>query len=206
MSDIHGQSMDPNIWGPCIWSILFYISVNIDLKENMQALLKLYSDIQRLLPCSHCRRHYSTYVLQIPPTKNIKTSNPTSAVEWLWTIHDMVNQNLGKYCVDYEKVIRRTKFMTCTVSDSDITDMIILVWYAGKNKEKTVLALKNMMSLLKSIHEFHVCRVFDDICKDVNVWNTSIMLQLMNRVCLHHGFKQESLDELEARIRHAIAV
>jgi hypothetical protein len=205
-TSIHGQSMDPNIWGPCVWSILFFISTKVDLNNNYDSLIRLYNDIKSLLPCSHCRRHYSTYILQLPPNVNIKADKENSAVEWLWTIHDMVNQNLGKYCMNYEKVIKRMKFMTSVISDTDIVDMIVLVWYASKNKEKCIIALKNMMSLIKSIHEFEACRKFDSILCNEIAWNGDMLLHYRNSVCTKFNFKEETLNEFESRIKFAVAV
>lgn len=203
---IHGQSMDPNIWGPCVWSILFFISSKTDLSKNYSYIIKLYTDIQRMLPCSHCRRHYATYILQLPPNKNVKSNEKESAVEWLWTIHDMVNQNLGKYCMDYEKVIKRMNFMTSVISDTDIVDMLALVWYASKNKEKCTIALKNMMYLIKDIHEFEACKKFDSLLNDKTTWTPDMLLDFKNEVCTKYNFKIESLQEFESRIKLAVAV
>ena len=101
------KSLDPNVWGSFMWDLLFYIAFRIDLKKNMAALQRLFNLLETVLPCSHCRRHYAIHKKRVSPLKTIQKSDSESAAKWLWIIHDMVNQELGKICISYETLVKR---------------------------------------------------------------------------------------------------
>ena len=146
MTDI---SIDPNVWGPMFWDILFYVAFHVDLKKHCQDIHTLFHLLDVVLPCSHCRRSYALNKKQVPFVSTIVKSRPTSAAEWLWTIHDMVNQELGKICMSYEKLEKKQKKVTCITSDLHIFDMIVFIWMTSKNKTKSSTAINIILKLLE---------------------------------------------------------
>ena len=49
--------MDPELWGPPIWSLLFSISFRAKAEDisDISEILKL---LEKLVPCPSCRAHY----------------------------------------------------------------------------------------------------------------------------------------------------
>tara|TARA_B100001741_G_scaffold274296_1_gene243941 strand:+ start:3102 stop:3707 length:606 start_codon:yes stop_codon:yes gene_type:complete len=197
------NSMDPNVWGPSLWDLLFYIACNVDIKTQYDRILSLFQLLETMLPCSQCRRHYATYRAEVPPLSQIKRNKPESAAIWLWVIHDMVNQSIGKHCISYEKVKKKHEALTCIVSDTSVFDCFMFIWFSSKKKIKLAEGLQITLDLLKSIQHFHICTILQD--KIDETWKESDMLDAKNKILSLYGKKEQTLDEFIKQYSSAIA-
>lgn len=121
MSD--AAHVDPNVWGPPLWDLLFTLAFRSPL-ANREVLIELFSMLEKVIPCQHCRRSYTVYAKQVRP---ITKSQPESAALWLWTVHDMVNQKLGKIAIDFEKLQKRHQSFTLLTNDLVAVDLLALM-------------------------------------------------------------------------------
>lgn len=193
-------SMDPNVWGPAVWDLLFYLAFHVDLKKHCQKMQTLFHLLEVMLPCSDCRRHYAVYKKQVPLVSNVKKDDRESAAKWLWTIHDMVNQHLGKICIDYNKLVKKHKSFTCIVSDMNVMDCVIFIWLSSKNREKTCEGINILLDLLRTTGSFRVCDVtVTPLTTEEDMWRSKNMV-----LHAHHALSQ-TLDEFRAQYRHAHA-
>lgn len=154
-------SIDPNVWGPMLWDTLFYILFNTNIHVFATELVQLLNALEVMLPCSHCRRHYAVYKKQVPVPSNVKAGAQDSLARWLWIIHDMVNQNLGKICISYEKVVKKHTSCTCIISDFNIFDIVVFVWMVSKNNKKVLDGLNTYIKLLAGIRPFKTCAILN---------------------------------------------
>ncbi len=124
--------MDPNVWGPPLWDMLFTLAFKCDKKcaIDMQHIAYL---LEKIMPCSHCRRSYILYKKQLKPTTVITPEHPNSAALWLWSIHDMVNQKLGKICISFEKLQKRHAAITSITHDLLIFDIFVILTLSVKD-------------------------------------------------------------------------
>tara|TARA_B100001778_G_scaffold202950_1_gene167633 strand:- start:68 stop:673 length:606 start_codon:yes stop_codon:yes gene_type:complete len=186
-------SIDPNVWGPTFWDLLFYIAINYDNVTQHDNIMQLFSLLESVLPCSDCRRHYSLFKQQIPPIQKIKKKDPSAASVWLWVIHDMVNQNIGKICISYEKLLKKHKSLSCIISDLSIFDSFMFMWFSNSKKEKAKTAIELIILLLDSIHEFKVCKVVkNSITSD---WELDKIINCKNEILIFMNFKKQTKDE-----------
>ena len=72
-----------------------------------------------------------------------------SGAKWLWTIHDMVNQKLGKQCIPFSVMVNRYKTFTHLASVYDIIDVCALLAIQAETVEST-LALVKIVPILRS--------------------------------------------------------
>jgi len=81
--------MDTRYWGPSGWKLLHTITFSYapELKETYK---EFFTTIAYILPCKHCRKSYTEYILQDP----IDNESRLSMTQWLWRIHNMVNAKL----------------------------------------------------------------------------------------------------------------
>lgn len=194
MTDV---SVDPNVWGPMCWDTLFYIAFHVDLEAYWFDIHSLFHLLEVVLPCSHCRRHYALYKKEVSPITTIKKSDPESAAQWLWIIHDMVNQNLGKICIDYEHLRKKHKSLTCLVSDFNILDLFMFMTLASKKRKKTEEAIRIMARLLQTIRSFHVCTLLD-------VLTVEGLLETRRRLLEAYGYPSDTADEARANYESAL--
>ena len=185
MTDV---SIDPNVWGPACWDILFYIAYNVDLNKNLKSIQMLFHLLEVMLPCSQCRRHYALYKKQVPPVSKIKKTEKLSAVVWLWVIHDMVNQNLGKICISYEKLLKKHKSFTCIISDFSIFDTIVFMWISSKNNPKVFEGINVILELLETIRPFKTCAILKN--KVDEQLNYKILTECKNDLLKFYDFEQ----------------
>lgn len=133
--------MDPNIWGPKLWDTVILASFRLP-KEDA---LEVFSAMKHLIPCAHCLNSYVYYYSQIPPEKY---SGPPE--KWIWTIHDMVNQKLGKHSSPYSRIESRFKTFTHPVSPYDIYDILLIIAMQVKTEE-AFIAFKTLLPIYKKL-------------------------------------------------------
>lgn len=59
-----------------------------------RAAKEFYNALAYILPCPVCRSHFSEILKGLPVETWL--DNRESLVEWVWTVHNRVNQRLGK--------------------------------------------------------------------------------------------------------------
>ena len=94
-------SMRPSIWGPILWNTMHIISLGYpdDPTSEIQSdASSFYRSLSSLIPCPICREHYAQYIKQSPPA----TESKKALVEWVWTIHNNVNKQLGKTEISFD--------------------------------------------------------------------------------------------------------
>jgi hypothetical protein len=100
--------MDPNKWGPHLWFFLHTISFNYPDKPTFKNKVDYndhYNSLKNILPCEHCRVHYSKHLEQFPPD----LSSRNALVKWTIDLHNKVNNETGKPIYSYEKAINLYK-------------------------------------------------------------------------------------------------
>jgi hypothetical protein len=95
------ESPQTHQWGPALWMILHSSAERIGLgptrllqHEESRLWSGLLSSLRFSLPCPQCKRHYGDYLQRysIPPITQ------SSIREWLFTLHQEVNQRNHKPC------------------------------------------------------------------------------------------------------------
>lgn len=98
--------MEPKIWGPHAWIFLHTITLNYPENPNQiekQNYKSFFESLSKILPCDNCREHYSENIENIP----IDLQSRESLVQWLFTIHNKVNQKNNKQLVNYDDFINQ---------------------------------------------------------------------------------------------------
>lgn len=89
--------MDTRFWGPDGWKLLHSIAVSYPCKPSKteKDTYKLFfNGIRHILPCIYCRRSYTEYISKLPIDGFLNSRKSLS--EWLYRIHNMVNDKLRK--------------------------------------------------------------------------------------------------------------
>lgn len=115
----HG--MDPAIWGPPLWDILFTCAIKIRTVDDQILFTRVIQHVRWLLPCANCRTSFNAYLDQYPlpctPSCDLKV-----ATRWLWCCKDSVNQKLKKPYRTYKEAMRRYRVFHCCTSASLVAD------------------------------------------------------------------------------------
>ena len=92
-------SRDPSTWGPQLWSVLH------SLPESAKSLEKLKGCLGNLcLPCQTCQDHYDAFASANPPSS---IGTRTEAFDWIFNLHNKVNEQLGKPRIHRGDLIER---------------------------------------------------------------------------------------------------
>ena len=166
--------MDPNVWGPPLWDMLFTIAFHCP--QCSSELQDLFVLLEKVIPCRECRKSYATYRRQVKTTTVIRADTPNSAAMWLWTIHDMVNQKIGKICISFNKLEKRHRTMTVLTHDLSIFDLFCIIAIGAKAsaRQHVVDFIRLVARLLQDVPPFRLpqllagCpvsaeRLFDDL-------------------------------------------
>ncbi len=96
-------------WGPILWSILHGLAekagANLQAADEIREWQKFVTLTGEMLPCEHCRAHYSAYSKTYPITQFAVvpySSLRTSVKTWFWTLHNEVNSGSNKPLFDYD--------------------------------------------------------------------------------------------------------
>lgn len=74
-----------------------------------RAAKEFFQSMTYLLPCPVCREHFTEVLQGLPVTSWL--DNRTSLVDWLWQVHNRVNQRLGKREITQAEFFNRYKEM-----------------------------------------------------------------------------------------------
>lgn len=101
----------PLLWGKCGWLFLHYISLSYpdnptdEDKKNYALFIYLLKDV---LPCRKCRNNFAKNIVNFPLTMQALESKK-NLVKWMIDFHNIVNDELGKKQVPYEKALDNLK-------------------------------------------------------------------------------------------------
>ena len=107
--------MSPTIWGPYFWNAMHIATLgypDIPNEADKAAAASFFESLTRLIPCPICRNHYSEFLKSNPP----QVESRTTLVYWLFTIHNKVNQRLGKSEISFSQFITHMRNLNPPVS------------------------------------------------------------------------------------------
>lgn len=118
--------MDPFVWGPMTWNLIFDICWRMDkimpirntkLRQHVQVFFQLLTN---LLPCPSCCCSYKRILLKLKFPQN-------NYLHWAYHVKDYVNQKLGKQSPPLEEVQRRMRTMSAMTSVGSIWDLLFII-------------------------------------------------------------------------------
>ena len=139
--------MDPNIWGPKVWDVLFSCAFEMPKERSHE----FFTEMKHLIPCIHCLRSYVHFCTRLDPMLCIN-EDKDSAAKWLWTIHDMVNQKLNKPCIPFSTLVNRRKTFTSYTAVYDVMDVCMLLAIQAKTPEATSALAKILVDFKYAIN------------------------------------------------------
>jgi hypothetical protein len=108
--------MRPTIWGPILWNTMHIISLGYPdnpTADIQEAASSFYRSLTSLIPCPICREHYKNHLTTTPPA----TESKKALIEWVWMIHNKVNQDLGKSEISFDAFMQHME----SLSDSPVS-------------------------------------------------------------------------------------
>jgi hypothetical protein len=208
------NSIDPNVWGPAFWDMLFSFSFRCDPSLCKDHFVALYRILGNVLPCHHCRKSYLHQLSKID-TATI-TSEPESASDWLWRMHDIVNAKLGKICISYDKLFKKHSSLTLISHDLHIFDMFAFMALASseENRPFVIQAISIISRLASNANQsststiqYHIPTILDhmDEFSVSNLWQS--LYELKQRLHQKYGIPLiNSIDEFSNQYQSAIAI
>lgn len=103
----------PEIWGPVFWCTLHLVSMGYPetpTYSEKRAAKEFYSSLIYLLPCPECRSHFQE-IFQVMPV-DTWLDNRASLTEWVWMLHNRVNERLGKPTLTQSEFFARYREMS----------------------------------------------------------------------------------------------
>ena len=122
--------MNPSKWGSQAWTFLH--AVTFVYPENpTESEKKQYYDffmsLKNVIPCVKCRKHYEKHISELPIRLHLETRD--SLIDWLYKIHNKVNESLGKPKFDKKNI--ETIFDKSCVNNNYIMISIVLIGILG---------------------------------------------------------------------------
>lgn len=88
------------IWGPPGWLFLHSVTFGFpddpnhpDHKHRVKHYANFFNSLGYVLPCKYCRDSYNEYIQELPIEPFLESR--ARIIEWLFTIHEKVNDKLG---------------------------------------------------------------------------------------------------------------
>lgn len=197
---------DPNVWGPPLWDTLFTFCFHTG-PGSLPDIRFIFNLLDSLLPCPHCRRSYALYRKKVNSISSIQEEEDDAAAKWLWTIHDLVNQKLGKICISFEALKRRHHVMQMLTSDMIILNLLCVIGINVKKETQRKFSdfARVLCRLMISMPAFfrlpNIMARIDYANGDVSVH----MLHTANQLYAEYGLAQIDIQTLVARLKMAEA-
>lgn len=124
--------MDPQVWGPKLWRIMFDVAYRTEVKkrqdaqwclsENAHHVETFFHSLEDFLPCKNCRDSYTTYLKTMPP----RVAH-NDMVTWIFELRNKVNDKLHVPVpcrISLEMFRKRLKSYSSYTSIPDVLDML----------------------------------------------------------------------------------
>jgi hypothetical protein len=106
---------DASEWGPQLWAILHGIAEKAGspitpqyYADERRALTKLFTSVEKTIPCPSCKEHYEVYLREHPVEKAMKELPQGQLREyvktWFWELHNWVNESLQRPIFPYDQL------------------------------------------------------------------------------------------------------
>ena len=115
------NGMMTKVWGPAGWLFLHCVSFGYpddpDSYDEEHGYppgttrtrySRFFTEVGNVLPCRYCRDSYKDFEKDDPILRN--NENRSTLVEWLWRIHNKVNQKLGVHYCDASLEELKTRY------------------------------------------------------------------------------------------------
>uniref|UniRef100_A0A6C0B4L9 thiol oxidase n=1 Tax=viral metagenome TaxID=1070528 RepID=A0A6C0B4L9_9ZZZZ len=115
--------MDTRFWGPDGWHLLHSIAYTYPSNPNKttrQKYKRFFNTVPYILPCVYCRNSLHKFYKDLPIENSLQNNN--SLFEWLYKIHNKVNNKLTKQnlnCKTNPGLSKIRKFYKKYVVDND---------------------------------------------------------------------------------------
>lgn len=203
------KSVDPNVWGPPFWDLLFTLCFKCS-SDCMPDFQNLFIGLETVLPCPHCRRSYISHKKALRPESLIQDETH-SAAHWLWKIHDMVNAKLGKIAISFDKLEKRHKSMSLISHDLQIVDAFAFMTLSvAEIDRKIVIDMIQVISRLlnnankTSRMNYRIPHIMDqmDAFTTESLWAS--LLELKNRLHVLNGMPPLNMSEFTDQYEQAV--
>jgi hypothetical protein len=99
--------MSPAVWGPIFWTTMHIVSLGYSPKpteEEQYAATAFFNSLSNTIPCPICRTHYKMCLKSMPVENSVGSRD--ELIQWVFTIHNKVNEQLGKKEITFEQYIQ----------------------------------------------------------------------------------------------------
>jgi hypothetical protein len=89
------HDIDPHKWGESGWTMFLAAALAFPdhpTQADTDRLTNFYNNFGLGLPCTLCREHYATGIIESP----VNVSSRRALVMWALSVHNRVNSSLGK--------------------------------------------------------------------------------------------------------------
>ena len=101
------MTLNPEIWGPHYWFVLYTIALSYPLKPNDISKKKYYDFIQNLplfIPITNIGNTFSEFLDKYPVTPYLDSRE--SMIKWVHFIHNKINIYLSKDEISYYEAMK----------------------------------------------------------------------------------------------------
>lgn len=131
----YAPGMDPSIWGPPLWTMIFDVCWNLEVKTvNGKCTSKQRRDVEiffyslkHVLPCRYCRDSYKKFLRSLSSHNRVGPPCGRGALRWAYNLKNLVNRKLHRSDYPtYEVIRRRMKTYSSCTSVTDVLDILFI--------------------------------------------------------------------------------
>jgi len=128
MKTFPSMGMSPAVWGPILWTTMHIVSIGYaenPTEEEKRGAIQFYESLKYMIPCPICKEHYAHILTTMPPD----AQNRATLIEWVFNVHNKVNEQLGYSIITFEQFIQKMRTLSSknSISLGDQTDMSWLI-------------------------------------------------------------------------------
>lgn len=91
------MAVDIKVWGPSCWNFLYAVAFSYPdapTADEQRAVADFFNSLNRVLPCTRCRDHFTRYLKDHPIEAN--HGSRAAVASWLLSLNNDVNRRIGK--------------------------------------------------------------------------------------------------------------
>ena len=105
--------MGPETWGPIFWTTMHIVTLGYPASpsaEEKAGAAAFFNSLRTMIPCPICREHYVAFLAESPV--EAATGSRDALVFWAFTLHNKVNDRLGKRILKWDEFIANMRALS----------------------------------------------------------------------------------------------
>jgi hypothetical protein len=151
---------DPEVWGPLLWKILYFLIYKTQTKKCFEKILSLLKNLDKALPCSICNEHVNQYLQREPLIQLLDKPHSPEDIQfvktriflWIRKLQNIIRFNHKKEIYTFTLESLEEYYKTVNITHNTFRSIYSIFAFANGGVQKGITKeLKEWLRILEEL-------------------------------------------------------